>query len=661
MFSTQELIYRPFNQISKELRRLAKEDVKAVKNQLIEDGTWPDESDESGNSFIVSTDDLIDLNTVKLHSLGFIHALIEEAETFLADPANNRDDWWFHFTRNRKIVYKPISVPEYCVKTEAKKYREKYVMFLDEFKGSEDLVFMRNLFRAIRYSCVLSSTNANIANLIGSSPRTSSRGNGPSGWSVVFTDIGPFRPEALEGNDKVKEAIDYFIESASKTSEKDGLKMKLLANYLKDQCLASCPGWAQLIMTSICELKSRGLNEPIQFKFDKFFERFIHELYSNLKAKKPEAFYRSDYDNACARIVSGDHFENDYYKRYGVSENSSSVADINHHFFHMTNPNKPPEGPFVLIKRRDAERPYKSELYPSHREPFNIRSYFDPKEELLLLACLYSGFSCPTSKPLNLSLFKRSGNALESLVCQSIINSSHQSSFRGIGLEKFLSKTLWNFNPPNETLKRIRLLIDPEISKPLAKFSIPFLFPANMKVPEIFIEIFPKSESSIKFGSYFRTADNDSIDTVFDLTYKEPSKVPVKAVVEAKNLAANLSGSDYGRILTKFFNYTKLSKNVGTKFPIHLTFCSSFSELNRLKDETVSDLQTLGQSHKINFLKLVPCENLPEEQEFKADNDVAFFELVPWNKNTFPIHSDPEYSAIIIETDMLLMKLGANI
>lgn len=178
-----------------------------------------------------------------------------------------------------------------------------------------------------------------------------------------------------------------------------------------------------------------------------------------------------------------------------------------------------------------------------------------------------------------------------------------------------------------------------------------------MKVPEIFHEMFPKYESSIKFGSYFRTADNDSIDSVFDLTYKEPSKVSVKAFVESKN---NLSGSDYGEILTKFFKYTELSENAGTEFPVHLTFCSGFSELNRLKNETVSKLQTLRESRKINLLKLVPCENLPEEQEFNADTGVAFFKLVPWNKNKFPIHSDPEYSAIIIETDLLLMNLGAN-
>ena len=265
--------------------------------------------------------------------------------------------------------------------------------------------------------------------------------------------------------------------------------------------------------------------------------------------------------------------------------------------------------------------------------------------------------STPLSLSSNLSAIKRSGNALESLVCQSIINSSHQSSFRGIGIEKFLSKTLWNFNPPNETLKRIRLLIDSKISKSLEKLSIPFLFPANLKVPEIFHEMFPKSESSIKFGSYFRTAENGSNNAVFDLTYEEPSTVPVKAFVESKN---NLSGSDYGEILTKFFKYTELSENVGTEFPVHLTFCSGFSELNRLKNETVSKLQTLGQSHKINFLKLVPCENLPKEQQFNADNDVAFFKLIPWNKNKFPIHSDPELSAIIIETDLILMNLGAE-
>ena len=58
----------------------------------------------------------------------------------------------------------------------------------------------------------------------------------------MFTDVGPFQPEFLESNVRFKEAVDYFIESVSKTSEKDGLKMKLFAQYLKDQCLASRPG-----------------------------------------------------------------------------------------------------------------------------------------------------------------------------------------------------------------------------------------------------------------------------------------------------------------------------------------------------------------------------------------------------------------------------------
>ena len=684
VFASNQRIYGLFDGLSARLREFAKDDVKAVKTHLVNTGRWrKPENETSLSSYYVSIEDLLCID-VKLKSLGLLRALFAEADAFLEDPSNNRDDWWYHFTKNRKITCKPITITEYLIETEDKNYEDKYVIFLDEFNDDEDLVFIKTLCRFFRYSCVVSSKNANTANLTVTSPPTSARGKGPTAWSVVFTDIGPFQSECLKLNDKFKEAIDYLIESASKTSDKEGLKMQLFANYLKEQCLASRPGLAHLIMESICELKSRDLNEPNQFKFDEFFERFINELYSNLKAKKPEAFYGPDSVNSCARIIDGDHFENDYYKyetsansnsdadvshrfyrnyKFETSENLKSIADINHHFFHMTNPNKPPEGPFLLAKLADWRNPFRSALCPSpsrKREPLNISSYFDPKEELLLLACLYSGFSCPTSKPLNLylSTIKRSGNALESLVAQSIINASHQSSFRGIDFEKFLSKTLWNFNLPNETLKRIRLLIDSKISKSLENLSVPFLFPANLKVPEIFNEMFPKSESSIKFGSYFRTAENDSNNAVFDLTYKEPSTVPVKAVVEAKS---NLSGSDYGEILTKFVKYTELSENVGTKFPVHLTFCLGFAELNRLKnDETVSKLQTLGQSHKINFLKLVPCENLPEEHQFNADNDVAFFKLVPWNKSKFPIHSDPELSAIIIETDQLLMNLGAE-
>ena len=118
---------------------------------------------------------LQDLNApfVKSKTLGLIRALFEEAEAFELDPTKNRNDWMYHFSRTRDIKYEPITIKD-IRETVSKNYGTKYCVFLDEFRGDIELVLILNLIRRLRTSCIVASTNSDVANLIGDSPASSS-------------------------------------------------------------------------------------------------------------------------------------------------------------------------------------------------------------------------------------------------------------------------------------------------------------------------------------------------------------------------------------------------------------------------------------------------------------------------------------------------------
>ena len=48
------------------------------------------------------------------------------------------------------------------------------VIFIDEFGNQEQIVFLRDLCRVLRVSCILASTNARFSNMIQNSSKTSS-------------------------------------------------------------------------------------------------------------------------------------------------------------------------------------------------------------------------------------------------------------------------------------------------------------------------------------------------------------------------------------------------------------------------------------------------------------------------------------------------------
>ena len=273
-----------------------------------------------------------------------------------------------------------------------------------------------------------------------------------------------------------------------------------------------------------------------------------------------------------------------------------------------------------------------------------------------------SGAPTPLNQSSNALAIKRSGNDLENVVFQAINDASHGKTFRGIKFGSFLRNLLKNFNPSLLPLRKTRLIISSKVIDSFDNLSVPFLFPVQMKVPELIQKIFPRNESMLQFGSYFRTANINEVDAVFDLTLKN-SSCPVKAVINSKNISENLTGTEYLEILNKFFKYD--SENTGTQFPIHLTFCSSFSNLKKISKETISKLNNLTMSKKINFLKLAPPKNNSKEDSIVLDAEdlsssqdrgnapIVSFELVSLDQSVFPIHSDPKFTAIIFETDAI--------
>lgn len=256
----------------------------------------------------------------------------------------------------------------------------------------------------------------------------------------------------------------------------------------------------------------------------------------------------------------------------------------------IRSPKVPKNEPFVLCR-----------AYSKHNEPilacgndlqtsnqFFVSSYFDAKEELLLLPCLFGESSYPMAFALlgygvevplhvekNIEDIKRSGIVQENLCLFAICDSTH-SSLRGIGFIEFLKKILGNLNSSSSFNRSYKFDVNEEIEKSLRNLTVPFLLPSNMKPPEVFEKLFPKGNSLINIGEYTRTPDCYNIDSTFDLTIIDEQLQKAKAIMEAKNWSDDLDVKGFVEIVEKGIAFKRRPQNSGIKFPIHLTLLFYF-------------------------------------------------------------------------------------
>lgn len=652
VFGEEQNGYLPYSLLSNYLLELVREDMKIMKKQLVHTLAWPVVDSKLPFYFFNSRGNLNQLRTIKSKTLGLFVSLFDEAEKYSLDQNPNKDPWLLQFCNSREIGIDPITIEEFQNLNLIKRFSEKYCVFLDEFGGDGEYVFIRNLCRMLKITCIVSSTNSKVTNLIGMpATKTNSRTDGHRAWSVVFESLSRMNKESLESNSNFQFLNKELIEKASNTSKEEADRMVLFLDYFQKQLLSSRPGFA----LNMLEVLRYDVDFKSSFSLDLLFEDYIKKLNNSLNAKKPQAFLTFNSAKSYCKLISGNFFDEILYANNPFKKPDISYL-IDEHFFFLKHPKKAKGNPFLLLRGQS-----RSENCPTLEVDklfdFEIECYFDKGEELLLLACLYgkkiySAYSVvssgtqetPISNLSNLQAIKRSGSEQENLGYISIISSS-QESLHGTGFGKFLKKLLWNLSTGLENNADIQLSMDPKISQVLDEIKVPFLLPVNMKVPKALNDIFTESpQSQIKLGTYHRTTDRKSVDSVFDLvpTAGTPSKSN-KAIFEAKNRAKELNEAEYLEILQKAILYSNLPENRDISFPVHLTFCSELKEF----EGTKAELHKIAVDNKINILRMKPTNHK------SIFTDSAEFELVPWSEISIPA---PKMTAIIFEIDDIITE-----
>ena len=273
------------------------------------------------------------------------------------------------------------------------------------------------------------------------------------------------------------------------------------------------------------------------------------------------------------------------------------------------------------------------------------RTYFRSEEILPFIACqsiiCSSSFSIPAAFQSGIKIVNAdpktsgrtpnlsqnpplSGEELEVLSSVCIIDASQHkigsrySNFGGQDGKSFLTNLIGNLVDAKGFSRADKVNLNCDIIGDFLDFvHVPFLFPANMKLPEFFKSKLSKPEGfnsrTVNFGEFGRTRNASEIDGIFNYFIKNgANRSPSVGIcsVECKNWQRNLLFKDLILILEKALkNSAKIS----------LIFCNS---LGASKDKNLKSFADYCNENEFLVLKL---KNNKVQQDFKLD-----FKLEPY-------------------------------
>jgi hypothetical protein len=657
-FSKDQDIYKNFTSLSAAIKKFASEDCETVlADPFVQ---------KIDNSSIVTLSKLLEVPSMKLATLGFLHDIMNDALNKFSGPEDiPLSDWMNHFANleiNPNANIKAISKTEYLTDPTCLQFMRKFYVFLDEFVGDPELIYIRNLCRLIGLTCVVASTNAKVANLIGLSKKSGSRSEDPSLWSIVVPSLPLIPKEVILKNFGLKNSL---ITLSQHVKPDDLERLNKLGEYLTIQCEKSRPGISKLIDSFLINYSS-SLKTEKQVSLDDIFFELIRDISKRISLKK-SIFTDSDGIDSNLKLMIGNHFDNVFVPN-NMGENASQAIDS--HFFYLKNPYIPSKDPFLLY-RSLFERLPKPPLYicRDFEMPirYNTQCYFNVEEEILMLACLFGEISTTTTEMFNHSLEKStlgntpnknalvlSGSLLENQACAAVIDSSHFSSDRisvsleGVSLRNFISNLFGNLDNVSgpSRMDRCKVYFDkvPELEHFCRSFKVPFLFPTNLKVPKILEELFPVHKSKLRFGEYTRTRSNAVVDASFDLIDQNDAKFV--ALIECKNRKDPFSTDDLLYNLEKSFQFCNEEKL--PKCRVHFSICKNTSNFKKSSKTDWRELSSFTEAKLINVYRLSPMED--------------GFELLPVKLNQTP-HKNPKMVSIILnmkEIDLHFAKLAVS-
>lgn len=622
VFNNIEHIYIPFYQLSYKLTNCAASDLFSMTAAM---------NERFAKSFI-GAEKFKKISHVKSKVLGFLLALIEDAENFHSMDEEKRGDWLVHFARNRSFTFNDVSIDEFNNHPLSRTFKDKYFIFMDDFYPEDRLLLLRNLFAYLGITCAISTSNPHVINYFNVGENKWSQEGETKQLCLTFSQFPKLSASSIDQNFQLvnieNEKMCHFVE------------------YLKDQCRTSRVGFAKLLMNEF-----RTMNKSGRIDFDDFFEKFLKNTRKQLIKIQPEI---DDCSEAAAIANSYIMLFEIYHSEFGATARYRAEEFITDHFFRLWNPKRDGK-PFLVCSGLNS----KKKVYyanGSNIKSLRIRAYYNIKELFLTLTCLYGGLKVPVCDfiydplPDYNSFWDNSGDSfyqdrLEALAVLSICDSSH-TTIRGTDFADFIERVLWNFNDSYKIFRFTFKNNDEQITNSLKKIKVPFLFPRDYKLPEAFVKMFPQGESYIHFGTYATKRPTiERIDGVFDLiSDSETSLKKRQCIVHVKHSEFKLVESDLLRRVKNALAYS--TRNPDTDFPLHLLFTSTFKQFNS-NNKAAVELKNLAAEHKINFLTL---KLLPEA---KYSKPIIRAELVPLSAEGLPIHSDPERTTIVFDLHTL--------
>lgn len=164
-FDQRDPLYKNFSVVSQKLKEYAGDDREKMKKYLMDNELIVRENDPTnpkGSSYdYIAINDFRHLNEIDSKTLGLFMALMQDGET---KPQSI--DWMKHYARPRKIIVEPISIIDFVSHPNHISYLNKYLIFLDEFYGDFDLLFIRNLCRYLKLACMMTAETQRDINIM---------------------------------------------------------------------------------------------------------------------------------------------------------------------------------------------------------------------------------------------------------------------------------------------------------------------------------------------------------------------------------------------------------------------------------------------------------------------------------------------------------------
>jgi hypothetical protein len=621
--SKGELIYQNFTKLSHRLIQFARKDYVDInkKYPLINSG------------YVATVDILDDVDQMKLRSLGLLKAIIAEAKNLFKGFENiSLTNWMKYLSSINPITcsdFPRVSIREFLNDPDYFEVINKFYMFIDEFSGEQELVLLKNICRLNGLTCVVASTNANIQNVVGTSPYTSSRVENPSIWTVVVPSLPLVPTAAIYNILKVSQALDRLI-AISKFQEY--FRMRRMSFFVLDQCEKSRPGISNIISDFVTNYIPTN-----KFNTIDFFTELVLKVSSEIKRR---IFTNTEARMYNISLILGHQFDPTY--KHDHDSSIDFVHEVDNHFYYLKNPYTSGTDPFALFQHNSCTPDESPELFTCTNEilmpkTYAPQYYFNEDEQVLLLACLIGEMKGSITSLVSKSKQAPNTTSLsefENVICASLIDSSHFTkenplgTFEGVPLEDFIINLIGNLDPASKDTKKQFVLKFRNSDLWLKNIKVPFLYCANLPVHSFYEYLFPPSESEIIFGKFTRPEDSKEFESSFDLF--DGNNITHLAIVECKNWNDNLTKSCLHKSLLKSIQ----AKRKNDKCLVHFNFWRQIKDFESMK---LDDICELTNENKINVYLLQVKDELN-------------IELTPLS-NKLSVHKDPSMIFIFIQTD----------